>query len=83
MAFPQAVITGLGKGQGLFFPEKLEAFDNVPALLGMDFVERSVHILQYLVGDSMAPEVLRHCVERAFDFPLKLAIDICVIVDNR
>lgn len=73
MAFPQAVITGLGKGQGLFFPKKLEAFDDVTALLEMDFVERSVHILQYLVGDSMAPAVLRHCVERAFDFPLKLA----------
>lgn len=73
MAFPQAVITGLGKGQGLFFPKKLEAFDDVTALLEMDFVERSVHILQYLVGDSMAPGVLRHCVERAFDFPLKLA----------
>lgn len=71
--FPQAVITGLGRGQGLFFPERIAPMDDIPALLDMDFVSRSTVLLQYLVGEAMAPEVLKACVEEAFDFPLKLA----------
>jgi threonine synthase len=72
VTFPQAVITGLGKGQGLFFPERLAPLDDIPALLDMDFVSRSSVLLQYLVGEAMAPDVLQACVEKAFDFPLKL-----------
>jgi len=72
VTYPQAVITGLGRDQGLFFPEKLSPLNDIPALLDIDFVSRSAIILQYLVGDSMAPEVLQDCVEKAFDFPLRL-----------
>ena len=36
VTFPQAVITGLGKGQGLFFPEHLAPLENVRDLLDMD-----------------------------------------------
>jgi threonine synthase len=72
VTYPQAVITGLGRDQGLFFPEKLSRLNDIPALLDMDFVSRSAIILQYLVGDSMEPDVLHDCVEKAFDFPLRL-----------
>jgi len=72
VTFPQAVVTGLGKGQGLFFPEQLEPLDDIQGLLEMDFVSRSKVILQYLVGEAMAAEVLQDCVERAFNFPLEL-----------
>jgi threonine synthase len=72
VSFPEAVITGLGKGQGLFFPERLPALENVQALLEMDFVSRSSIILQHLVGDSVAAEVLQDSVEKAFNFPVKL-----------
>jgi len=72
VTFPQAVVTGLGKGQGLFFPERLAPLDNIPALLEMDFVSRSPVILQHLVGDAMKPDVLQDCVEKAFNFPLRL-----------
>ncbi len=72
VTFPQAVVTGLGKGQGLFFPEKLEPLDDIQGLLEMDFVSRSKVILQYLVGDAMATDVLQDCVEKAFNFPLEL-----------
>jgi len=72
VTFPQAVVTGLGKGQGLFFPEKLEPLDDIQGLLEMDFVSRSKVILQYLVGDTMATDVLQDCVEKAFNFPLEL-----------
>ena len=72
VTFPQAVITGLGKGQGLFFPEHLGPLENIQALLDMDFVERSKVLLQHLVGDAMPEDVLQSCVEKAFNFPVTL-----------
>jgi len=72
VTFPQAVVTGLGKGQGLFFPEKLVPLDDIQGLLEMDFVGRSTLILQHLVGVAMAADVLQECVEKAFDFPVIL-----------
>ncbi len=72
VTFPQAVVTGLGKGQGLFFPEQLVPLEGVQALLEMDFVSRSTILLQHLVGDAMTADVLQGCVEKAFDFPLPL-----------
>ena len=72
VTFPQAVITGLGKGQGLFFPEHLAPLENIQGLLDMGFVERSKIILQHLVGDAMPGEVLQTCVENAFNFPVSL-----------
>jgi len=73
VTFPQAVITGLGKGQGLFFPEHLTPLENIQALLELDFVERSKILMQHLVGDSMPANVLQACVEAAFNFPVILA----------
>lgn len=72
VTFPEAVVTGLGKGQGLFFPERLEPLANIQGLLEMDFVERSNIILRHLVGDAMPAEVLKSCVEKAFNFPVLL-----------
>ena len=72
VTFPQAVVTGLGKGQGLFFPEKLLPLGDIQVLLEKDFVSRSTIILQHLIGAAMAPKVLQDCVEKAFNFPLKL-----------
>ena len=72
MTFPEAVVTGLGKGQGLFFPEQLRPLGNIKALLELDFVSRSMIILQHLTGDAMAAEVVQECVEKAFNFPLRL-----------
>jgi len=73
ITFPEAVVTGLGKGQGLFFPEKITPLDDVQGLLEMDFVTRSTIVLQHLVGDSMPSRVVQNCVEKAFNFPVKLA----------
>jgi threonine synthase len=56
----------------LFFPEHLAPLDNIPALLELDFVDRSKIILQYLVGDAMPTRVLQMCVEKAFNFPVTL-----------
>jgi len=73
VTFPEAVVTGLGKGQGLFFPERLEPLRDIRAMLEMDFVERSKVLLQYLVGEAMPAQVLEACVEKAFNFPVPLA----------
>jgi threonine synthase len=73
VTFPEAVVTGLGKGQGLFFPEQLEPLEDIQGLLDMDFASRSTMILQHLIGEAMEAEVLRDCVEKAFNFPLTLA----------
>jgi len=72
VTFPEAVVTGLGKGQGLFFPERLEPLRDIRALLATDFVERSKILLQYLVGEAMPAAALETCVEKAFNFPVPL-----------
>ena len=70
VSFRQAVLQGLGRDQGLFFPETFEALDDVPGLLETPFVERSVAVLHHLVGDELDEATLRGMVESAFDFPL-------------
>ena len=51
VSFPQAVVTGLGKGQGLFFPEHLTALTDVEGLLKMGFVSRSAYRRRYWLAD--------------------------------
>ncbi|MEE4293844.1 MAG: threonine synthase [Xanthomonadales bacterium] len=70
--FRTAVLSGLGRGQGLFFPESFTTLDDVPGLLKLPFLERSVHVLQHLVGDEIEAGSLREMVESAFDFPLEV-----------
>ncbi len=72
VTFPQAVVTGLGKGQGLFFPERLAPLQDISGLLDMDFVSRSSIILHHLIGDAMAAGLLHDCVKKAFNFPIEL-----------
>ena len=42
VSFREAVLQGLGRGQGLFFPASFESLDDVPGLLQEPFIERSV-----------------------------------------
>lgn len=72
VTFPEAVVTGLGRGQGLFFPERLQPLKDVPGLLQMDFVQRSSIIMQHLVGQSMEAGVVEECVSNAFNFPVRV-----------
>mgnify|MGYP001820136105 CR=1 FL=1 len=53
VSFREAVLQGLGSGQGLFFPESFEALDDVAGLLQEPFVKRSVAVLGHLVGDEI------------------------------
>jgi len=70
--FAEALVLGLGQGQGLFFPERLQPFTAIQDLLDMDFVTRSTAILSYLVGPVMTADDLKDSVSAAFDFPLEL-----------
>ena len=71
VSYAQAVKQGLGKDQGLFFPEVIKEMDNVEALLELPFVERSTKILAHLIGDEL-PE-LPTLVKNAFAFCAPLA----------
>jgi len=72
VTFAQAVISGLGKDRGLFFPEQLSPLQNLPELLEMDFVSRSTAVLQHLIGDVPGENILQGWLETAFDFPVPL-----------
>ena len=71
--FAQGVRQGLGKDQGLFFPEVLPKFDDINALLDLPLVERSQKILGALIGDELPKETLDKMVANAFTFPAPLA----------
>ena len=70
--FRTAVLTGLGRRQGLFFPDIIEPLENLDALLAMDFVERSTIILGALTGNCFAEGQLAQILQKAFNFPLPL-----------
>ncbi|MCG7543432.1 threonine synthase [Pseudoalteromonas sp. MM17-2] len=72
VSFVEAVKTGLGRNQGVFFPQQLTPLDNIDALLEMDFVSRSTQVLTHLIGDELSPNVVAEMVQGAFTFPAPL-----------
>jgi threonine synthase len=72
VTFREAVLRGLGRDQGLYFPAKFKKLKDVPALLQEDFVTRSVAILGHLLQGEVDEATLGHMVHKAFDFPLKV-----------
>lgn len=73
VTFAQAVRQGLGKDQGLFFPETIPTLTNIDELLALPFVERSQKILTALIGEEIPTEALNAMVKNAFTFPAPLA----------
>ena len=71
--FRQAVLRGLGRAQGLYFPQRFEELDDVAGLLGLPFVPRSVAVLQHLLGDEIEAAVIERMVVSAFDFPIAVS----------
>ena len=53
VSFAQAVVQGIGRDQGLFFPDHITPLDNIDALLDLPLVERSQKILRHLIGDEV------------------------------
>ena len=67
--FAQAVRQGLGKDQGLFFPQNIPYLSNIDELLALPLVERSQKILGALIGEEIPQEQLEQMVRNAFTFP--------------
>ena len=67
--FAQAVRQGLGKDQGLFFPENIPHLSNIDELLALPLVERSQKILGALIGEEIPQAQLAQMVCNAFTFP--------------
>ncbi len=67
--FATAVQRGLGRGQGLFFPERIKPLADIDALLDLPFVTRSARLLAGLTG--LEPTLAEALVSRAFDFPVE------------
>lgn len=67
--FAQAVRQGLGKNQGLFFPQTILQLSNIDELLALPLVERSQKILGALIGEEIPADKLNTMVKNAFTFP--------------
>jgi threonine synthase len=70
VSFRQAVLQGLGRDQGLFFPREFTDLPDLPGLLQEPFVPRSIAILDHLLGDEIGHDTVRSMVTSAFDFPV-------------
>lgn len=72
VSFAGAVKQGLGRNQGLFFPESIPSFDNIEELLALPLVERSVKVLYPFVSDDLSEQQLTEIVTDAFNFPAQI-----------
>jgi threonine synthase len=72
VSFAGAVKQGLGRNQGLFFPEELPHFDNIEALLALPMVERSVKVLYPFVSEDLTEEQLTEIITDAFNFSAQM-----------
>ena len=72
VSFVEAVKTGLGRNQGVFFPKSLTPIQDIDKLLDLDFVSRSSKILSHLIGDELPADTVAQMVQNAFNFDVKL-----------
>ncbi len=72
VSFETAVKTGLGRNQGLFFPQQFPVLDNVDELLEMDVWQRNFHILRPFVTEDIDDAALNTIIEKTYAFPAKL-----------
>ena len=70
--FKQAVIEGIGQDRGLFFVNEFKPLENLDAILGMDFVERSSHIIHHLIDGELPYQKVNDMVKSAFDFDVPM-----------
>ncbi|MCO4797861.1 MAG: threonine synthase [Colwelliaceae bacterium] len=72
VSFSGAVKQGLGRNQGLFFPETIPQFENIEKLLALPMVERSVEVLHSFVSEDLTKAQLTEIVTDAFNFPAQI-----------
>jgi threonine synthase len=71
-SFDEAIEACVPGDGGLFAPDPLPCFRDIPRLLEMDFLDRSTEILFRMLGEEHDREALGEVVREAFDFPVPL-----------
>ena len=71
VSFREAVLRGLGRDQGLYFPAEFTPLQDVQGLLDEAFVPRSTAILGQLTQGEVPEATLQAMVTSAFDFPIE------------
>lgn len=74
VSFRQAVLQGLGRDQGLFFPRHIKPLKNIAELLNQPFVPRSAVILHHVLDGELTKAEAGAMAESAFDFPLPVRV---------
>ena len=72
VSFSQALRQGLGKDQGLFFPQEIPTLENIDQLLDLPLVERSQKILSQFLNEDFNEAQILQLVQNAFTFPAPL-----------
>ncbi len=72
VSFKAAVRQGLGSQQGLFFPRKFEAIDNINGLLELPTIERNKAILANFISEDLSATEIDNIIRQAFSFPAEL-----------
>ncbi|MGX5173186.1 threonine synthase [Aliikangiella sp. IMCC44653] len=67
--FITAVKTGLGRNQGLFFPDKIPSLNNINTLLALPTIARNTQILKAFVNPEVSTQALSSIIENTFTFP--------------
>ena len=70
--FLEAVQAGLAADGGLFVPDELPRFRDIPDLLTLDFSSRNVEILHRLLGGEFPRPLVEELARSAFTFPAPL-----------
>jgi len=73
VSFEQAVKIGLGRDQGLFFPQSITPLEDIDKILAMPFIERSGAIISHLLQGEIDQKDATAMVDKAFQFPAPLA----------
>lgn len=70
--FAHALLRGMAPDGGLYVPEPIACFRDLPHLLELEFPARSLVILHRLLGEEFSLEELEVAVLEAFNFPVPL-----------
>ncbi len=71
--YATAVRQGLGRNQGLFFPQKIQPLAAINELLAATNASRYFQILKPFVKESLSDQQLEEVIQNTFKFPAKLA----------
>lgn len=72
VGFSEAVMRGIGRDGGLFFPRDIPCWQDIGALLELPFVERSTEIAARLLADTFTRETCARLVGASLGFSAPL-----------